>query len=220
MDPLVSKYVISLSLLKEMNLKKNHNELADKELLIQVKAGDQEAYRALFDRYYNVLCKQATFCLKGDVSTAEDVVQQVFIDFWFKKKYEVVDTSVAAYLGKMVQFKAIDFIRKSVVRRGHEMNQSIDIFEQWEDSNTTRIQELEKALRKEITELPKQCRSIFTAVYLEGKKYKEVADNHGISINTVKEQVRRAMVKLRRKMNDIVNVIIWLSFFCHPYLII
>ncbi len=186
--------------------------LKDSELLLALHKGNQTAYRVLFDRYYTAMCKQAALRLNGDTDAAEDVVQQVFIDFWVQEKYKVVDTSVAAYLSRMVQFKAVDHIRKSVVRRGHEGNQTLDDFA----DDMERMQALEKALHKEIAELPEQCRNIFTAVYLEGTKYKEAAELHGVSINTVKEQLKRAMVKLRARLKDFVPIILWLLSFLSP----
>jgi RNA polymerase sigma-70 factor (family 1) len=190
-----------------------YENLPDSELLAAMRKGGQTAYRALFDRYYIAICRQAALRLNGDQDAAEDVVQQVFIDFWVQEKYKVVDTSVAAYLARMVQFKVVDHIRKNVVRKRHEGNQTA---EGAEDMGVERIAALEKALHKEIAELPEQCRSIFTAVYLEGKKYKEAAEAHGVSINTVKEQLKRAMVKLRARLKDSVPIILWLLSFLSP----
>lgn len=192
------------------------NKHTDSKLLLRLREKDEGAYRILFDRYYITLCRQAALRLNGDTDAAEDVVQQVFIDFWVQEKYRVVDTNVAAYLGKMVHFKAVDHIRKNVTRRKYESSQSLDIFDEAGEETAERMIELEKALHKEIAELPEQCRSIFTSVYLDGMKYKEAADAHGVSINTVKEQLKRAMVKLRGRMKDFLPVILWLLYLLSP----
>ena len=55
-----------------------------------------------------------------------------------------------------------------------------------------------------------QTRLIFIACVVEGKKYREVADECGISVNTVNTYVKRAYKYLRRRMG--LSVILFLYF--------
>ncbi len=182
----------------------------DRELLIWLRQGDQAAYRKLFDRYYTILCKQAALKLNGDMVSAEDVVQQVFIDFWVQEKYKIIETSLPAYLGRMVQFKAVDHIRKKVTRREYEEGVENDHMVNDDQDDPAMAADLQKALHLAIAKLPDQCRNIFSAVYIEGKKYKEAAEEYGVSINTVKEQLKRAMAKLRATLKDFAPILILL----------
>ena len=50
--------------------------------------------------------------------------------------------------------------------------------------------------------LPPERRRIFMMVYAEGKKYKEVADQLQISINTVRTQLTRSLKFLREKLGE------------------
>ncbi|GAA6371120.1 RNA polymerase sigma factor [Odoribacter splanchnicus] len=61
-----------------------------------------------------------------------------------------------------------------------------------------------------VNELPEQTRLIFIACVVEGKKYREVADECGISVNTVNTYVKRAYKYLRRRMG--LSVILFLYF--------
>jgi RNA polymerase sigma-70 factor (ECF subfamily) len=186
----------------------NHEEA---DIHARVLNGDPLAYRQLFDRCYGILCKQAAFQLRGDMEEAEDVVQQVFIDFWTQEKCKAIDISVFAYLRKMVQFKSIDHIRKKMTRVAYETDYAS--YEAPAKIEPPASSEVHQALQQAIAELPEQCRNIFSSVYLEGKKYKEAALEYHVSINTVKEQLRRATGKLRLKLKDFIMLTILMSPF-------
>jgi RNA polymerase sigma-70 factor (ECF subfamily) len=66
---------------------------------------------------------------------------------------------------------------------------------------------LRKQLESAIAELPEQCRLIFKMSRFEELKYKEIADNLGISIKTVENQMGKALKILRLKMVDFLTLI-------------
>ena len=182
------------------------------DILSRLRTGDMQAYRQLFDRYYASLCKQAALKLGGDLQTAEDIVQQVFIDFWSKERYKTIDQSLSAYLSRMVLYQCVSFIRSDVSRRNH-----LDAYRNREeqlaiaDPSLEEREAMEKQLHAIIEQLPPQRREIFVQVYFSKKKYQTVADEMGISINTVKEQLRRVMLELKEKMNGGLYLLILLS---------
>lgn len=177
------------------------DQLSDEEILEQIRQGDMEAFRYLFDKYYEPLCFRATL-LTGDGAMAKDVVQQVFISFWEQKRYEAVQTSLIAYLRSMVRYVSADLIRKE--KMGNEKLQAYAfLMEGPEGKDLIELSELSKEMNSAIEELPPQCKALFKAVYLEGKKYNEAAEEAGISINTVKEQLRRAFRKMREKLKNL-----------------
>lgn len=186
----------------------NYGDIADGELLERVRGGDRRAYRELFDRYYEDLCRQAAVRLNGDAHAAEDVVQLVFIDFWVQKRYDAVEGNVKNYLARMMHFKVADHVRNEIRKRGNqskylESEVGAEVSEAPEGNEA-----LVKALHKAISELPEQCRLVFTAAYLEEKTYNQVAEQFGISKNTVKSQMKTAMAKLRTALKGIVPLIL------------
>ena len=62
--------------------------------------------------------------------------------------------------------------------------------------------ELEEKIKYEIEQLPPQCREIFYLSRFEEMTHKEIAEKLNISENTVKVQVYRALVKLRKGLKD------------------
>jgi RNA polymerase sigma factor (sigma-70 family) len=184
----------------------------DSELLLRLQDKDEYAYKILFDRYHADLFRQATYKLNGDTDAAEEVVAQVFVAFWVEEKYKVVKDNLKGYLARMMHFKAVSYIRDNARRRdkleqyrdevilGHTARMDIEVNDVEAHQAAREADQMMAALQAEIAALPEQCRKVFTEVYLHEKKYKQVAEEFGISVNTVKDYMRVAMGKLRSRM--------------------
>ena len=71
-----------------------------------------------------------------------------------------------------------------------------------EEEAMTVSQELIEAIRKAIEELPQKTRMVVMAVVVEGKKYKETAEELGVSVNTVKTLLSGGLKQLRQQFSD------------------
>ena len=56
-------------------------------------------------------------------------------------------------------------------------------------------------LLEAIEALPEKCRYVFVAICVDNKKYKEVADEMHVSLNTIKTQLSRSLKLLRESLN-------------------
>jgi RNA polymerase sigma-70 factor (ECF subfamily) len=65
-------------------------------------------------------------------------------------------------------------------------------------------EELEENVRNAIEQLPQQCRTIFKMSRYEEMKYTEIAERLGISINTVENQISKALKMLRSQLSNII----------------
>ena len=79
---------------------------------------------------------------------------------------------------------------------------------------TVRCRELEERIRQAIDRLPSQCRQVFKMSRFEGKHNPEIAEQLGISVNTVKYHLRYALSFLRKDLQKYLLLII-LFFFNH-----
>ncbi|MDI3322672.1 RNA polymerase sigma factor [Pinibacter soli] len=174
------------------------SNFGDHLILQLIKEGQIEGYRALFARYYKPLCMQAYLLLKNN-EDAEDVVQSTFIYLWNNKKFENIETSLSAYLGTSVRHACLSHLRKS--RREQEgMDDYLTLNASSDHHDVEYMDEVFKKMEGEIEQLPTQCKQIFQLVYFEKKSYQEAADVLGVSINTVKTQLKIAMSRLREAM--------------------
>ncbi len=180
--------------------------LSDRDILHRYRQDNRKGIRAAFEKYYDDLCLFAT-SITGDLPSAEDIVQMVFIKCWQEKSFLSIKTSLKSYLYISVRNGCINHLKKQQAHRHIDLTDfalsgkhaSSDEAEQLPDPLL--INELNKAIDK----LPEKCREIFLLVVVQSKSYKEAAAELGVSVNTVKTQISRAMSKLRRTLNPHFN---------------
>lgn len=174
-------------------------EMPDDENLLKLLQDDSvEAFGQVFIKYYKPLCLQAQIILKDQVSS-EDLVQNLFIEIWNKKLYLQIETSVKNYLFRAVKNRCYNQLKKDKVNqkklRGYLSQNTTNRFPKWVERK-----ELAAKINHALAELPQQRQRAFTIVYIENKKYKEAAEEMGISINSVKTHLRLALKLLRKRL--------------------
>ena len=126
---------------------------------------------------------------------AEDVISEVFINFWKSKAFEQIqDEAVKTYLFRSVRNTCLNLLKKKSIQRDILDEFCEDVLEQevmnWND-------ELIRDIEFEISTMPERTREIIYDVFFHGMKYQEVADRLGISINTVKTLLRNGIKHLK-----------------------
>ena len=150
-------------------------------------------YKALFRKYYPSLIFYATR-LVGE-EEAEDVIQEVFVNFWKDETYRKVKGEVTkTYLFRSVKNNCLNRLKKKDV-----LKDRLDLLygDVAEEEMMTWNDELIQEIETEISNMPEQTREIIQGVFFQGLKYQEVADQLGISINTVKTLLKNGMKHLR-----------------------
>ena len=150
---------------------------------------------------------------------AENIVQDIFLMLWEKRDALRVDVSLTAYLFTLVKNKCIDFLRHRMVEQmyseniQHEYNEELNVklfaLESF-DHNFSSEEDIEILLRNAIDKLPERCRLIFIKSRIEGKKYKEIAEELNLSVNTVEGQISIALKKLREELKDYLPLLLFL----------
>lgn len=168
----------------------------DLKILEKLKQGDSGAYKELFNLYYSAL---STYALKycDSFVMAEDVVQDLFIKIWDEKLYLKLEGAMGPYLFKAVKNNTLLALKEKSKYSFIDIEKQVNklIFD--EDIDLKFIEEEEKRLHKEIEALPLKSKEVFKAIVLDNLKYKDVAIQLGISINTVKTHHSRALKQLR-----------------------
>ena len=131
---------------------------------------------------------------------AEDVIQEVFINFWKDDTYQKIKNEVTkTYLFRSVKNNCLNRLKKRDVLRDR-----LDLFREdvAEEEMMTWNDELIQEVETEITGMPEQTREIIQSVFFREMKYQEVADQLGISINTVKTLLKNGMRHLRERFAE------------------
>ena len=164
-----------------------------------IKIGDQRAFEQMFRMFYIPLCDYAVMIL-GEQAEAEDVVQDLFMHIWKSRAKMEVQESVKSYLFTSVRFRALNVLKHKIVERKHGalLTEFIENL-QCSDYSEEEVQRIEQ-IKEVLQTLPSQCRVVFTMSCLDGKKYKEIAEELGISVNTVKSHIMKAYRDIRARV--------------------
>ena len=131
---------------------------------------------------------------------AEDVIQEVFINFWKDDTYQKIKNEVTkTYLFRSVKNNCLNRLKKKDVLRDR-----LDLFREdvAEEEMMTWNDKLIQEVETEIAGMPEQTREIIQGVFFREMKYQEVADQLGISINTVKTLLKNGMRHLRERFAE------------------
>ena len=161
----------------------------------------------LFRQHYKPLCMYALHYLEN-IDAAEDVVQEVFIKFWEAVPFAGSEKS---YLYTMTRNRCIDILRKA--NRVSLMPAGVS--EALSDEQITERSELEARLWDAVGRLPKRRRELLLMSKGEGLKYEEIAERTGLSVNTVRNQIARALKALRSNSSEILPMVLFAGLFVY-----
>lgn len=176
----------------------------------KIKAGDKQAFKLFFDKYYSSFCLYANSIL-DDLELSQDIVSDCFVRIWERKDKILIKTSIEKYLLLSVRNSIYSYLR-SPRSRTVDINLIIERLENTpvEEYDIDKEETIQRVY-KLIEELPEQRRRVLEMATFKGMSYKDIAEKLNISVNTVKTQLSRAYRFLREKlMND--SIILWLFF--------
>ena len=197
------------------------SDFQDADLVLKIKKDNQSAFEVVFLRYYSSLCSYALSIL-GNKDTAEEIVQDLFVRLWENRHNVEITNSLKAYLYRTAHNQCINQLESWKIRNQYSKKQIqayeknlVEITPFAEDYPIANLiaQELEDKIQKSIDALPDQCRQVFLLIRIQKKTYQEVAAKLGISLNTVKTQMQRAVFKLRDMLQEYLPVMLAFLFF-------
>jgi len=179
----------------------------DIEILQKLKNGDHSGYKELFDLYYIPLSMYSLkFC--DSFAMAEDITQEIFMKFWDDKIYLKLEGSIGPYLFKAVKNNSLQAIQKKAKYRFEDIENQINSLIEEEKVDLSYLEDEKKKLYREIANLPEKSREVFKAIVLDNLKYKEAAEQLGVSVNTVKTHYSRALKQLRKSLDLIILLLL------------
>lgn len=181
-------------------------------LIEALNKGDRRAFKYLYSNYYNELCTYVN-SLSHDADLAEDIVQNVMINIWNMKPHININTSVKSYLYKSVYHHFIDAYRKKQKELNYVDHMKAKALTYFIDEKSEVIEKKIKIVQLEIEKLPTKCREAFLLNKVNGLKYKDVADELGITVKTVEAHVHKALVRIRKSLDDQKHLLHFLLFY-------
>ena len=171
-----------------------------------------EAVRREQGRLFNFIRRRA-----ADTGEAEDILQDVFSELLEAYRFLHPIEQVTAWLYRVARNRLIDSYRRkrpkpldeAGARAGDDENALAleDLLPSPEAGpeaayvRSVLVDEIDSALH----ELPDEQREVFVAHEIEGRSFKELAEETGVSVNTLLSRKRYAVLHLRRRLQAIYN---------------
>lgn len=175
--------------------------LQDKLLVWKFNRGDLDALRSIYEKYKDDLVTLAA-ALLIDVSSAEDVVHDVFISFIRSSGRFRLTGSLRGFLATCVANNVRNVNKAKCRSRGVALDE-IDPAASGSSSPERRAifgEEL-RQLAWALGQLPYEQREVLVLHSYSGMKFRVIARQMGISINTVQGRYRYALDKLRSMLD-------------------
>lgn len=169
---------------------------------------DELLFEQVFKEYYKALHAYAAVLLK-DEETAEEIVQGMFLKLWEKRESFAIHASVKAFLYRCVHNDSLNHLKHLKVQQKYSEHASYEMeFQSNQPVRTVEMKELEERLREALAELPEQCLTIFQLSRYQEMKYREIADQLGISVKAVEKQMSKALKLLRIRLADFLPLVL------------
>jgi len=167
----------------------------------RVAANEAEAISELYDRFGTMVFRMAYQSLPSR-SESEDAVQEIFIRLWRTSgKYDAQRAALVTWVMLISRRYLVDKLRRFKVRpRATSLDQPqapiLPAAEQIESARLDREERMSRLMDK-ISGLPSLQQVVVKRAYLGGQTLRQIADETGNPLGTVKSALSRALVRLR-----------------------
>ncbi|RXK81311.1 RNA polymerase sigma-70 factor [Filimonas effusa] len=188
--------------------------LTDESLLDLVRYDDdREAFAALYHRYWKLLINMAGKRVRS-MAIAEEIVQDVFVDLYIRRKTICIETSLEAYLKTATKYQVFKAYRAQQVHETY-INKIISgaLTQPAEPDTILDARKLREEIYKVAEKMPDTCRQVFLLSRFEQLSNRDIAERLDISVAMVRKHITRAMNLMRSEFKehqvDLLNVVLF-----------
>jgi RNA polymerase sigma-70 factor, ECF subfamily len=171
----------------------------------KIQEGDEKSFEILYHKYYSSLCFYANQFVQN-TEIVKELVQDTFLKIWQNRSQLTIRGSVQSYLYQTIHNQSINEL-KHLSRNKCKVHHLVDE-SYWKFIEDTyaideflieklEAHETEGLINEVIARLPAQCRDIFILSRFAKKTSKEIAELLGLSENSVRTQIYRALAKIK-----------------------
>ena len=177
----------------------------EQRIIELLRKGDNSVFKYLYDKHYALLCRVAYDYVKDDF-LAETIVSDLISHIYERRETLIITTSLRAFLFRAVKNRCLNYLELQYEQNEvsfSSLNNTDNPFtasDLYEPLGILLEKELESEIEKAMNRLPEECRKVFMKRRFEDKSYKEIADEQGISVNTVKYHLKNALNLLYKNL--------------------
>jgi len=181
-------------------MRKTISVTSDKQLLADIRKGSEEAFRQLFEKYWEDLYRMAHRRLASP-EDIKDILQDVFLSLWNNIDQVNADESLGGYLYTSLRNRIFNFFEKRQNRLNCLMKQPFNPVESEENIwNRFNTKEIQKVIALQVAAMPPKMKRIYLLSKKEQLTISEIAELLNLSPQTVKNQLHRALERMRHNL--------------------
>jgi RNA polymerase sigma-70 factor, ECF subfamily len=176
---------------------------SDAALVVSIGRFHEDAMAEAFRRHGGAVFALARRVL-GDVSRAEEIVQEIFLRLWNQpERFDPERGSLRSFLLAQTHGRSIDVLRSEGARKNREAKEARAAAESGYDlEHEVWDMAVAESVRHAVLELPDEERKAIELAYFGGRTYREVAVELGAPEGTVKSRIRNGLKRMRTVLAD------------------
>ncbi|MET4139780.1 sigma-70 family RNA polymerase sigma factor [Pedobacter sp. UYP1] len=180
-----------------MYIERPYKNVLESDLMVQVAAGDQNAFAELFERYQTLVYDFSIRLTRSKIQ-AEEIVQNVFIRIWLKRAHLVNIENFGAYLNRATRNHSYTALKKLAAQSLREVELTEQVITGGTDAEHLLLyNDSTKILKAAVDALPPQRKLVYELCHEQGLKYEEAAAKLNISPGTVHTHMKLALRAIR-----------------------
>lgn len=184
----------------------------ERELLLRVAEGDEQAFRELYDIYERLLRPYLADLTKSE-SNAGDLVQETLLRVWLNRDRLSSLDHPRAYIYRIAANLAYTWLKNQLVRKRSEKISAEDTQVSDEGETSMTVKAIRHVVRQAVNSMPLQRSRIYLMHREQGMKATEIARELGISVSTVKNTLSQALSHIREEVKNAGYYLpVWLLF--------
>jgi len=179
----------------------------DRDLLLQLAAGNERAFDTLYHRYNKKVYTFALRILRSEV-LAEEVMQETLLKLWLLGQRTANITSLNGYMRTTARNASLNLLRRQEIERRAEITLSADWQEEYRDTEErVLLNDAKRILEEAVLLLPPKQQQAFRLCHQQGLKHEEAAAAMSIAPQTVAVHVKLALRFVRAYVKEATDVL-------------
>jgi RNA polymerase sigma-70 factor (ECF subfamily) len=170
--------------------------IEDRALLVQIGQRDERAMGTLYDRYWRLVYSVA-LRVCGDVASAQDILQKIFMQIWRSPQSLAPRGSLAGWVSVVSRNRSIDLLRGI---KSMDCVDEVVLPSKYDPGSDAVLNLMMEKAQTLMLNLPAVQRQVLEMALFEGKTHAEIACETGCPLGTTKTRMRSALSSLRKGM--------------------
>jgi RNA polymerase sigma-70 factor, ECF subfamily len=173
---------------------------SEEELVMQLQSRSQHAFAYLYDNYGAAL-NGVIYKMVEDRELAEDILQEAFVKIWNNfSSYSADKGRLFTWMLNITRNLTIDTLRSKGYKKQSKISSDENSVSNYADNKAVNEKFDALGLRKQLSNLKPEQRSIIDMAYFSGYTQEEISKEMGIPLGTVKTRMRSAILELRKML--------------------